>query len=141
MTPVKQTFGKKEKLKSKITLERTFTQGQKIKAYPIIARHTESSHSGDFPFQVATTVSKRKFRKAVSRNRIKRLMREAWRLQKHKIESLWVSGDAKEALIFLYIGNHIPTFEECMNNIGKIVDVLVDRLNKIEGEKQKGKGA
>lgn len=136
MTPVKHTFGKKEKLKSKIALERTFTQGRKVKAYPIIARLSESTHEGDFPFQVATTVSKRKFRKAVSRNRIKRLMREAWRLNKHKLESNWKSGDSKEALIFLYIGNHIPTFEECMNNIGKIVDVLVDKQNKSEGEKQ-----
>lgn len=135
MTPVRQTFGKKQKLKSKITLERTFTEGLKIKAYPIIARYSTSNHEGDFPFQVATTVSKRKFRKAVSRNRIKRLMREAWRLHKHKVEQNWSPDNPKEALIFLYIGNHIPTFEECMNNIGKIVDVLVDRQNKAEGEK------
>lgn len=136
MAPVKQTFGKKQKLKSKIALERTFTEGCKIKAYPIIARHSKSSYEGDFPFQVATTVSKRRFRKAVSRNRIKRLMREAWRLHKHKVEKNWKSGDPKESLIFLYIGNHIPTFEECMNNISKIVDVLVDRQNQGEGEKK-----
>lgn len=136
MAQVEQTFGKKQKLKSKIALERTFTEGNKIKSYPIIARHSHSSYEGDFPFQVATTVSKRKFRKAVSRNRIKRLMREAWRLQKHRIEVNWSSDGPKEALIFLYIGNHIPTFEECMNNISKIVDVLVDRQNKREGEKQ-----
>lgn len=136
MTPLESTFGKKQKLKSKIALERTFTEGKKIKAFPIIARHSHSSHEGDFPFQVATTVSKRRFRKAVSRNRIKRLMREAWRLQKHRVEQNWKVGDPKEALIFLYIGNRIPTFEECMKNISRIVDVLVDKQNKREGEKQ-----
>ena len=80
MAHYRHTYGKDQRLKSVLTLDRVFADGEKIKAFPILARHTESTFDAEVPFQVATTVSKRRFRKAVSRNRIKRLMREAWRL-------------------------------------------------------------
>ena len=126
----KHSYGKEQRLKSVLTLDRVFSEGDKIKSYPILARHTKSTFDADFPFQVATTVSKRRFRKAVSRNRIKRLMREAWRLEKHRLESGWTKGDPQGALVLIYVGNEIPTFENCADTISKIVDVLLKKPKK-----------
>ena len=89
MAHCKHTYGKDQRLKSVLIFDQVFTRGEKIKAFPILARHTTSTFDANVPFQVATTVSKRRFRKAVSRNRIKRLMREAWRLEKHRLETDW----------------------------------------------------
>tara|TARA_B100001564_G_scaffold340015_1_gene333295 strand:- start:551 stop:940 length:390 start_codon:yes stop_codon:yes gene_type:complete len=125
MAHCKHTYGKGQRLKSVLTLDRIFTEGEKINAFPILARYTESSFEAEVPFQVATTVSKKRFRKAVSRNRIKRLMREAWRLEKHRLEENWSNGDKQGALVLIYVGNEIPTFEKCANTIRRIVDVLL----------------
>ena len=127
MAHCKHTYGKDQKLKSVLVFERVFTEGEKIKAFPILARHTTSSFDANVPFQVATTVSKRIFRKAVSRNRIKRLLREAWRLEKHRLETDWTKGDPQGALVLIYVGSEIPTFENCADTIRKIVDVLLEK--------------
>ena len=127
MAHCKHTYGKAQKLKSVLVFDRVFAEGEKIKAFPILARHTTSSFDANVPFQVATTVSKRRFRKAVSRNRIKRLMREAWRLEKHRLETDWTMGDPQGALVLIYVGREIPTFENCADTIRKIVDVLLEK--------------
>ena len=127
MAHCKHTYGKAQKLKSVLVFDRVFAEGEKIKSFPILARHTTSSFDANVPFQVATTVSKRRFRKAVSRNRIKRLMREAWRLEKHRLETDWTKGDPQVALVLIYVGREIPTFENCADTIRKIVDVLLEK--------------
>ncbi len=127
MAHCKHTYGKDQKLKSVLVFDRVFAEGEKIKAFPILARHTTSSFDANVPFQVATTVSKRRFRKAVSRNRIKRLMREAWRLEKHRLETDWTKGDPQGALVLIYVGSEVPTFENCADTIRKIVDVLLEK--------------
>ena len=127
MAYFKHTYGKEQRLKSVLVFDKVFEEGEKIKATPIIARHIPSTFSAEVPFQVATTVSKRRFRKAVSRNRIKRLMREAWRLEKHRLEAGWKKGDPQGALVLIFVGTEIPTFEKCADTIRKIVDVLLDK--------------
>lgn len=54
--------------------------------YPLIARYSVMSLSTDEKFQVAVTVPKKNFKRAVDRNRIKRVLREAIRCHKSIIE-------------------------------------------------------
>jgi ribonuclease P protein component len=126
MVQSRNTFGKNERLKSVIVLNRAFSEGSKLQAKSILVRYTQSTFDAPFPYQVATTVSKRRFKRAVDRNRIKRLLREAWRLEKNRLLVNWSLGDPQRALVFVYIGREIPTFEECQHNIRKIIDVLID---------------
>ena len=126
MRQSRNTFGKNERLKSVIVLDRAFAEGAKLKARSILVRYTKSSFDAPCPYQVATTVSKRRFKRAVDRNRIKRLLREAWRLEKHRLLVGWSVGDPQRALVFIYIGREIPTFEACQHNIRKIIDVLIE---------------
>ena len=130
MGQIRNTFGKNERLKSVIVLDRVFSEGSKLNVFPILIRYTHSTFEAQFPYQVATTVSKRRFKRAVDRNRIKRLLREAWRLEKYRHLVDWSPGDPQRALVFIYVGKEIPTFEECQHNIRKIIDVLID--NPIE---------
>ena len=126
MVQSRNTFGKNERLKSVIVLNRAFSEGSKLQAKSLLVRYTQSTFDAPFPYQVATTVSKRRFKRAVDRNRIKRLLREAWRLEKNRLLVNWSLGDPQRALVFVYIGREIPTFEECQHNIRKIIDVLID---------------
>jgi ribonuclease P protein component len=62
--------------------------------------------------QAAFSVSSKNFKKAVQRNRIKRLMREAWRLQKASLISE-LEGKQKNLIVFIiYSGNTLPQFDD-----------------------------
>lgn len=130
MVQTRYTFKKGERLKSVIAINRAFYEGSKVVKFPFLVRYTHTTFDADFPYQIAITVSKRRFKRAVDRNRIKRLMREAWRLEKPRLLANWGKGGAQHAIVFVYIGKEIPTFDQCKNNICKIVDVLID--NPIE---------
>ena len=129
------TFKKGERLKSVIAMDRAFEEGAKIVQFPFLVRYTHTTFNEDFPYQIATTVSKRRFKRAVDRNRIKRLMREAWRLEKPRLLANWKTGGVKQAIVFVYIGKEIPTYEVCQNNICKIVDVLIDKPTEMPSTK------
>ena len=74
--------------------------------------------------QVAFTVSKSKFKHAVDRNRIKRLMREAYRTNKHQfIEKLQQENKAV-ALMFIYKKNRLNSYEYIVQAIVKVLGMV-----------------
>ena len=81
------SLGKREKLKSKKLISELYAEGKSIKAFPLKLVYLKKSYESDFRAQVGVTVSKRNFKKAVDRNRIKRLMRESYRLEKQTLYS------------------------------------------------------
>ena len=98
-------------------MDLAFSEGLKIKAFPLMARAMEAKLPHDVPFQAAFSVGKRRFRRAVDRNRIKRLLREAWRLEKAALAKNWKSGSPQWAVVFIFVGNEIPSFSDCQHLI------------------------
>ncbi|VXB48267.1 ribonuclease P protein component [Maribacter litoralis] len=103
-----QSFGKKEKLKSKILITQLFEEGKGISVYPLKLIYL-SIEKKEVPIKSAVTVSKRNFKSAVDRNRIKRLLRESYRCNKAQVFN---NTDANFAFLFLYLGKDMPTFEQ-----------------------------
>lgn len=99
------TFPKKEKLKHKKVIEKLFTEGQTVSKFPIKLIYTKTSDSQEVPIVAGVSVAKRKFKNAVDRNRIKRQLREAYRLQKNEIFNKITTP---YAFMFLYLGNEKP---------------------------------
>ena len=100
-----RTFSKKEKLKNKLLIERLFKEGKAITVYPLKLIYLNLSSSGETRCQVAVSVPKSKFKNAVDRNRIKRILRENYRLNK---ESIFNNMEGNFAFLFLYLGKNIP---------------------------------
>ncbi|SHJ74809.1 ribonuclease P protein component [Arenibacter nanhaiticus] len=123
------TFPKKEKLKSKKLIERLFSEGQGISKYPIKLFYLETALPEEVRVQAGVTASKRNFKSAVARNRIKRLLREAYRLNK---PLLFNNIEGNYALMFLYIGKEMPTQE-------KITETMVLLIQKFSAELGKSK--
>jgi len=71
----KHTYGKHEKLKSRKLIEEVFTKGQVVKAYPIRLHYLIHDNEEYSPLQAGVSVSKRNFKRAVDRNRVKRLLK------------------------------------------------------------------
>lgn len=84
---MKLTLGKGERLKSRKLIEKLYTEGKTIKVYPLKMVFLQVKHTSDFPVQCGVSVPKRNFKRAVDRNRIKRLLRESYRLQKNSVYS------------------------------------------------------
>ncbi|SIQ03074.1 ribonuclease P protein component [Maribacter ulvicola] len=102
------SFGKKEKLKSKILITQLFQAGKGISVYPLKLIYL-SVEEKEVQIKTAVTVSKRNFKSAVDRNRIKRLLRESYRLNKALVFN---NTEANFAFLFLYLGKDMPTFEQ-----------------------------
>ena len=106
MTSSPKTFGKKEKLVSKKTIDALFSGGnsRSMSAYPlrVVFMRKERCETEE-PAQVMVSVSKRHFKRAVKRNRVKRQIREAYRLNKHLLhEALEQKKDTAVAMAFIW---------------------------------------
>ncbi len=110
------TLGKNEKLKSKKAIETLFTEGESFVQFPIRVVFIKNETSS--PNQVAFSVSKRNFKLAVDRNKIKRLMREAYRLNKHDLESKGFH------LIFIYTHRKIKPFSVIVSSMKTILKTI-----------------
>jgi len=117
MKTTKNTLSKKYSLKSTKLIDQLFINGQSIISYPVRLVYI---HVEDLPqtFQVSFSVPKKKFKHAVDRNRIKRLMRESFRLQQHKIKTQNI------AMMWLYMNHKMPNKKQIDLCIAEIIEKL-----------------
>ena len=100
-------FGKSAKLKSKKTIDLLFKEGRSVTAYPLRMIYVEIND--EVPnYKIGVSVSKRLHKTAVARNRIKRLLREAIRLNK---QLYFNNSTTSYALMILYISKEEISFE------------------------------
>lgn len=128
-TKQRYTFKKVERLKSRKLIEQLFKEGKSFSAFPfrVIWLFTENRET---PLQTGFTVSSRHFKRAVDRNRIKRLMREAYRLQKNDLLQVLIQQPKQLAVFIIYNGNELPEYEMVFEKTGS----LLKRLIKIAHE-------
>jgi len=120
---------KQERLKSKKLIERVFLEGRSITVFPLRLIFLDTELPEDVPFQIAVVAPKRHFKSAVERNRIKRLIREAYRLNKHHIFN---NTKGQFALVILYLGKEMPAYSKI--EVG-IKALLTKFLKQISHEK------
>ncbi|MEL7427964.1 MAG: ribonuclease P protein component [Bacteroidota bacterium] len=111
-----------EKLKSRKEIERLFQAGsQACIQYPLrlVWRPMEKRRS-EFPVQMTVSVSKKRFKKAVDRNRIKRLVREAYRLQKPQLYERLGAPENQLAWMIIYIGKEMPEYRRIEKSMRKL---------------------
>jgi len=106
---MRNTFNKEEKLKKKTLIAELFAGGKSISVFPLKMIYLETDHDSAYKIQAGVSVSKRNFKKAVQRNRIKRLMRESYRKNKFLIYN---SEDTKKHIfMFIYQGKNEVSYQ------------------------------
>lgn len=136
----RNTFPKSEKLCSNKSIDRLFAKGKSFIAYPLRVvyytdkdKEPETKDNGNNAILIS--VSKRKFKRAVKRNRVKRLIREAYRLNKHAIYSILENkGIQYIDIAFIYLKDELPTYPEIEKAIAKVINVLPEKLEEQKNE-------
>lgn len=126
------TLGKKERIKSRKQIEQLFREGKKIPVFPFyiyyLIRPVADANLNSIQFGV--TVSAKNFKRAVDRNRIKRLTREAYRLQKIPLQNRLTERKKQALIFFVYTTKGLPDF----NFVKEKVAVALKKLEKIIDE-------
>jgi len=103
-----------------------FEDGKQEKVYPFLLRYLTVDLKTNKRFQIVIAVPKRKFKRAVDRNKIKRLIREAVRKKKHIIEASMTAEEQQLALFLIYTSSKEETYQKVSVKIEALFLRLVE---------------
>ena len=122
---MRNTLGKQERLKSKKLIEKLYSEGDSVKTFPLRMMYVQTAHTSEFPCQVGVSVAKRNYKLAVDRNRLKRLMRETYRLQK---QIVYNNLDRPYVFMISYIGSEEIKYEDLYLKMEKLLTLFIDKV-------------
>jgi len=132
-TPVfKLSLSKEERLSRKKIIEEVFKNGISIKSQAIIIIYYYTELPCKFPAQVMFTASKKLYKRAHDRNRIKRLLREAYRKQKHIVYNSLNQKKKQAALLFIFTGRQLPNYPYVHGKMSELLKKFTTAPMQIE---------
>lgn len=122
MTP-NQSYGKKEKLKSRKDLDALFNGGKSFLVFPVKVFYTYGDQA-TVAVKTGVGVSSRYFKKATDRNRVKRLLREAYRTEKSPLFETIEANAVSLNVFLLYVDKTLPEYA----NLKKVMATVMQKL-------------
>jgi len=127
------SLGRSERLKSRKILEQLFRRGKLVVHGPFRILYLEQGPLKDSktaiqPLQAGFGTGTKQFRRAVDRNRIKRMMRETYRLQKNEILQLLLKKEHSLSLFMLFTGKQIPEYSVVYEQMKVILSLLISKI-------------
>jgi len=126
LTNTPNTLNAQQRLKRKKLFDEVFATGKSLRTPILSAVYKETALPDNVHLQAAFSASKRKFKKAVDRNKLKRLMREAYRTQRTPLENVLKTHNKQLAVVFVFTFTQIPAFAEVKQDI----NILLQKLEK-----------
>ena len=119
-----ESFGREEKLKSKIIISRLFAEGKSINKFPLRLVYMPMDESDIFKHKAAVSVPKKNFKRAVDRTHLKRLMREAYRKNKYLVNT----NGKGFAFLFIYTGKQKDDYHKIFG----VMEEILKRFSSAE---------
>jgi len=120
------TFNKEERLYKRNNIEALFSKGAFFFSFPFKIIWIETKDQHDFPAKLLISVPKKNFKRAVDRNRVKRLIREAYRKNKGQLYGALESQDKTLSFAIIYTRKEILSYQE----IEQYIIAMLEKLNK-----------
>ena len=124
------TFGKEEKLCSRKSIDRLFLKGEAFIAYPLRVQFMPAILPEDVPVQAMFSVPKKRIKRAVKRNLLKRRMREAYRLNKHPLCDVLLQNKQQLALAFILVAKDEVDYSAIEKGMKKAIARLVSEIKR-----------
>ena len=123
------SLGKKEHLKSNLSIQDLLKTGQTVSAYPLkIYWKISSDNHQKSPVRVAFSVPKRKFKRAVDRNLVKRRIRESYRLNKYILINPLLDKKLNVIMVILFLSDEFISFDSMDALIRKLLHKTANNL-------------
>lgn len=126
----KYSFPKQMRITHKSQLDLLFSSGESFIAYPLRVVFIKKEKTEDADVSILVSVSKRKFKRAVKRNRMKRLIRENFRLERLELERSLVDLPFSLNVAFLYLKDELADFLEIKKAMVKAVGQLKIKIQE-----------
>ena len=123
----RRTFNKKERISFKKEIDLLFKQGDTFTSFPFRVVFLEQKPFSEATVSILISVPKRKFKHAVKRNRMKRLVREAYRLNKTSLIEHFQEKESGLLIAFLFIGNELYHWKEIEAAVQKALKILIEK--------------
>jgi ribonuclease P protein component len=124
------TLGKNERLKSRKSIEQLFSEGKKFVVPPFRILYKLLPSPGAPSLLFGTAISSKNFKRAVDRNKIKRLTREAYRLQKLPLQERIAARNGQLQIFFIYTARELPEYSEIYKKMGAALEKL-DKITQV----------
>ena len=125
----RNTFKKAERLNSRTLIEKLFAGGNKsIPAFPVRVVFMPVDNETLPTASILISVPKKRFKRAVKRNLVKRQVREAYRKNKHILTDALEANNMKMVLGFIWLDNSIRPTDEVETKIVKLLHLIAERL-------------
>lgn len=119
--PLRNTFRKEERLCSKKMIETLFLSGSSIMAFPLRMQYVLIDSTENSRIKILFSVPKKRFKRAVKRNLLRRRMKEAFRLNKHLFIDLIPNG--KQLIVaFIFVDNQIHSYDSILKGTIKALE-------------------
>jgi ribonuclease P protein component len=123
------TFSKNERISAQKEIDFLFNEGDSFTISPLHIVYKEKKTVSEVPVSILVGIPKKRFKRAVKRNRIKRLIKEAYRLNKHELWNFLRAEEKGLLIAFVYIENKQLEYS-------KIESAVVKVLNELESKMQ-----
>ncbi|MGZ5247915.1 MAG: ribonuclease P protein component [Flavitalea sp.] len=122
------TLSEDQRLKSRKQIGKVFSDGKPVQSYPVraVIMFTEDPQ---ITLQAGFSVSTRNFKKAVSRNRVKRLMKEVYRKKRPELEAGLISAGKQLALFFIFTGKGLPDYKLVEEKMHLVIKRILEQIN------------
>lgn len=122
------TLCKAERLNSKILIEKMFSSGSRsFSIFPLRVVYMPLEEQREVPVSILVSVSKKRFKRAVKRNRVKRQVREAYRRNKHELCALFQEKQQSLAVAFIYLSDQLASSVEIEEKMKTLLARVVEK--------------
>ncbi len=126
-------FRKEERVTGEKRVEALFSQGDSFMAYPFRVVFLETTPYQTEPFSVLISIPKKRLRSAVDRNRMKRLTREAYRLNKHLLlKGILTDEKTHIDMAFIYVKDSLSDFSTVQKGVLKALGTLKVKIGGVK---------
>lgn len=126
----KQSFKKEERLYHKKIIDELFSNGKNIKSPSFLLLYSATPFESHFPARILISAPKKKFKRAVDRNLVKRRVKEAYRKNKKGLYEFLTTNHLQLNLILVYLSENIETYSEIEHKIKELINRLVEQLKE-----------